>query len=168
MKLDPRTQARAVVRYDDSTNGTPGPTAYGPPDLDASFEREDLVLSATLRRDHGRFSQQASVGYSRTDQLSLNPADSGCYVPEWEGQQGAFPMCDFPNPSGFQNLTDRLAAGYQADVAARVAPPADRRSGARARDGRARQPLGGPAAAGAHQLRRLPAGPRCCSGSART
>jgi vitamin B12 transporter len=115
-KLDGRTQARAVVRYDEGTSGTPGPTAYGPPDLDASFEREDLVLSATLRRDHGHFSQQASVGYSRTDQLSLNPADSGCYVPEWEGQEGAFPMCDFPNPSGFQNLTDRLAAGYQADV----------------------------------------------------
>jgi outer membrane cobalamin receptor len=116
-RLDGRTQARAVVRYDDSTNGTPGPTAFGPPDLDASFEREDLVLSATLRRDHGRFSQQASVGYSRTDQLSLNPADSGCHVPEWEGQPGAFPMCDFPNPAGFQNQTDRLAAGYQADAA---------------------------------------------------
>jgi vitamin B12 transporter len=116
LKLDDRTQARAVVRFDDSTVGTPGPTAFGSPDQDASFEREDLVLSATLRRAQARFSQQLSLGYSTTDQLSLNPADSGCYVPEWEGQQGAFPMCDFPNPSGFQNQTDRLAAGYQADV----------------------------------------------------
>ncbi len=116
LKLDDRTHARAVVRFDDSTVGTPGPTAFGPPDLDASFERDDFVLSATLRRDHVRFSQQLRVGYSRTDQLSLNPVDSGCYVPEWEGQQGAFPICDFPNPDGFQNQTDRLAAGYQADV----------------------------------------------------
>jgi len=116
LKLDDRTNARAVVRYDDSTVGTPGPLAFGPPDSDASFAREDLVLSATLRRDHVRFSQQASVGYSSTDQLSQNPADSGCYVPEWQGQQGAFPICDFPNPDGFQNQTDRLAAGYQADV----------------------------------------------------
>jgi vitamin B12 transporter len=116
LKLDDRTSARAVVRFDDSMVGTPGPTAFGPPDEDASFEREDLVLSATLRRAQARVSQQLSLGYSTTDQLSLNPADSGCYVPEWEGQQGAFPMCDFPNPAGFQNQTDRLAAGYQADL----------------------------------------------------
>jgi len=116
LKLDERTRARAVVRFDGSTVGTPGPTAFGPPDQDASFEREDLVLSATLRRDHARFSQQASVGYSRTDQLSLDPADSGCYVPEWQDQLGSFPMCDFPNPAGFRNQTDRLAVGYQADV----------------------------------------------------
>ena len=115
-KLDDRTQARAVVRFDDSTVGTPGPTAFGPPDRDASFARQDLVLSAMLRRDHARFSQQASLGYSSTDQLSLNPADSGCFVPEWQGRQGGFPFCDFPNPAGFQNQTDRLAAGYQADV----------------------------------------------------
>ena len=116
LKLDDRTLARAVVRFDVSAVGTPGPTGFGPPDQDASFEREDLVLSATLRRAQARFSQQLSLGYSSTDQLSLNPADSGCYVPEWEGQQGAFPTCDFPNPAGFQNQTDRLAAGYQADV----------------------------------------------------
>jgi len=116
LKLDGRTNARAVARFDDSSVGTPGPTAFGPPDRDASFAREDLVLSASVRRDHGRFSQQASVGYSSTDQLSQNPADSGCYVPEWHGQQGAVPICDFPNPRGFQNQTDRLAAGYQADV----------------------------------------------------
>jgi outer membrane cobalamin receptor len=114
--LDARTSARAVVRFDDSTVGTPGPTAFGPPDADASFERQDLVLSATLRRAQARFSQQLSLGYSTTDQLSLNPVDSGCYTPEWQGQQGAFPMCDFPNPSGFQNQTDRLTGGYQADL----------------------------------------------------
>jgi outer membrane cobalamin receptor len=116
LKLDERTQARAFVRFDDSTAATPGPTAFGPPDRDASFEREDLVLSATLRRDHARFSQRLNVGYSSTDQLSRNPVDSGCYLPEWQGQQGAFPICDFPNPAGFRNQTDRLAAGYQADV----------------------------------------------------
>jgi vitamin B12 transporter len=57
-----------------------------------------------------------NVGYARTDQLSRNPEDSGCYVPEWEGQTGVYPNCDFPNAAGFQNRTARLAAGYQADV----------------------------------------------------
>jgi outer membrane cobalamin receptor len=116
LTLDDRTRARAVVRVEDSTVGTPGPLAFGPPDADASFDRQDLVIAASLRREHVRVSQQLSVGFSRTDQLSLNPVDSGCYLPEWEGRQGAFPMCDFPNAAGFQNQTDRLAAGYQADV----------------------------------------------------
>jgi outer membrane cobalamin receptor len=115
--IDARTEARAVVRVDDGTVGTPGPTAYGRPDEDASFDREDLVVSASLRRTAARASHQLSLGYARTDQLSRNPEDSGCYVPEWEGQTGAYPNCDFPNPEGFQNLTDRLAGGYQAEVA---------------------------------------------------
>jgi outer membrane cobalamin receptor len=115
-KLDGRTEARAVVRFDGATTGTPGPTAFGRPDLDASFEREDLVLSTSVRRVDPRLSHQLSVGYARTDQLSLNPVDSGPWVPEWEGATGAYPIFDFPNEAGFQNQTARLAAGYQADV----------------------------------------------------
>jgi vitamin B12 transporter len=115
-RIDARTEARAVVRIDDGTTGTPGPTAFGRPDLDASFEREDLVASASVRRAEARLAQQLNVGYARTDQLSLNPEDSGCYVPEWEGQTGAYPNCDFPNEAGFQNRTARLAGGYQADL----------------------------------------------------
>jgi vitamin B12 transporter len=115
-RVDSRTDARAVVRFEDGAVGTPGPTAYGRPDLDASFDREDLVVSASLKRAATRVSHQLSLGYARTDQLSLNAVDSGCYVPEWEGQSGAFPNCDFPNPDGFQNSTDRLTAGYQADL----------------------------------------------------
>jgi vitamin B12 transporter len=115
-RVDSRTEARAVVRFDDGIVGTPGPTAYGRPDLDASFDREDLVVSASLRHAAARVSHKLSLGYARTDQLSLDPVDSGCYVPEWEGQAGAYPSCDFADPDGFQNLTDRLTAGYQADL----------------------------------------------------
>ena len=115
-RIDPRTEARAVVRFDDGTTGTPGPTAFGRPDLDASFEREDLVASASVRRAEARLSQQLSVGYARTHQLSLNPVDSGPWVPEWNGTTGAFPLFDFPNEAGFQNRTARIAAGYQADL----------------------------------------------------
>jgi vitamin B12 transporter len=117
-RIDPRTEARAVVRYDDAGTGTPGPTAFGRPDLDASFEREDLVVSASVRRAEDRLSQQVNVAYARTDQLSLNPVDSGPWVPEWNGAVGAFPLFDFPDEAGFQNRTARLAAGYQADLAA--------------------------------------------------
>ncbi len=117
VKLGPRTDLRAVARFDGSGVGTPGPTAFGRPDLDASFERDDVVLSGVLRRVDARLAHQLSVGYGATDQLSLNPADSGCFVPEWEGQRAPFPSCDFPSPDGFRNQTDRLAAGYQAELA---------------------------------------------------
>ena len=115
-RIDSRTDARAVVRFDDNTTGTPGPTAFGRPDQDASFERRDLVVSTSVRRAEARLSQQLSVGYARTDQLSLNPVDSGLWVPEWDGVSGSFPLFDFPNAAGFQNRTARLAAGYQADL----------------------------------------------------
>ncbi len=115
-RLGPQTPVRAVVRYDDGDVGTAGPTAYRRPDLDASFARKDAVVSASLRHTAGRAAHQLSLGYTRTDQLSLNPIDSGCDTPEWQGQQGAFPICDFPNPDGFQNQTSRLHAGYQADL----------------------------------------------------
>jgi outer membrane cobalamin receptor len=116
-RLDPRSDLRLVARYETSTAGTPGPTAYGRPDLDAAFGRDDLVLSAQLRRSGPTVSQQLGVGYALTDQLSTNPVDSGCFVPEWEGTTGSYPNCDFPNPEGFQNRSDRLVGSYQADLA---------------------------------------------------
>jgi outer membrane cobalamin receptor len=116
-RLDPRTDLRLVARYETSTAGTPGPTAYGRPDLDAFVDRDDVVVSALLRRNGPTLSQQLGVGYSYTDLLSKNPADSGCFVPEWEGATGSYPNCDLPNPEGFQNQSDRLAGSYQADLA---------------------------------------------------
>lgn len=116
-RLDARTDARAVVRLDDSSVGTPGPTAFGRPDLDASFERSDLVVSTSLRRGGAGFVQRLNVGYARTAQLSLDPLDSGAWVPEWEGRNGSFSLNDFPSPEGFQNRTARLAAGYQVETA---------------------------------------------------
>jgi len=116
VRFGPRTEGRAVVRYEDGDVGTAGPTAYGDPDLDASFERRDAVVSTSVRHTAGRAAHLFSLGYTRTDQLSLNPVDSGCDTPEWEGRIGAFPICDFPDPDGFQNQTSRLYAGYQADL----------------------------------------------------
>jgi outer membrane cobalamin receptor len=117
LRLDSRTEARAVARLESSESGTPGPTAYGRPDLDASFERDDVTLSALLRRSGPRLTHELRLGYARTDQVSLNPLDSGPWTPTWEGMSGAFPLFDFPEPEGFQNQTARLAAGYQAEAA---------------------------------------------------
>jgi vitamin B12 transporter len=115
-RFGPRTRARAVVRWDDSRVGTPGTIAYLRPDLDASFEREDVVVSGSVRHTAGRVAHRLTVGYARTDQLSLNPLDSGCATPEWEGQPAEYPFCDFPDPEGFQNQTARLFGSYQGDL----------------------------------------------------
>ncbi len=116
LRLDPATEARLVGRFDDGNVGTPGPTAFGRPDLDASFQRQDVIVAASLRRAATRLSQQLSVSLARTNQLSLDPLDSGPWTPVWQGRTGAYELSDVPNPAGFQNRTARLGATYQADL----------------------------------------------------
>ncbi len=116
LRLGTHTDLRAIFRLDDSTVGTPGPTAFGRPDLDASFDRRDLVGSLSLRRAETSLVQQLGLSYAQTRQLSLDPLDSGTWVPEWNGQQGAYPLSDAPTPADYQNQTARAAASYQADL----------------------------------------------------
>jgi vitamin B12 transporter len=115
VRLSESARLAFVVRAAGSDLGTPGQTAYGRPDLDASIERDDLALSGQLRASRGAFSHTVQAGYARTDQLSTNPLDSGPFVPEWNGATG-FPVDDFTNPEGFQNETSRLSFSYQADT----------------------------------------------------
>jgi outer membrane cobalamin receptor len=107
---------RLVVRAGSSETGTPGQTLYGRPDLDATFERDDRVAGAAFRWAGGRVSHDLHGGLAQTRQLSLNPLDSGSYVPTYGGLTAPFPFSDFPNPEGFQNDTDRVSAGYQAEA----------------------------------------------------
>jgi outer membrane cobalamin receptor len=116
-QLDARSSLRLIARFEDGHTGTPGPTAFGRPDLDARFERDDLTLGARLQQGFERFGHELSAGLARTRQLTLNPLDSGSYVPRFGGRVGAFPLSDFPDPLGFQNETARLSLGYKADLA---------------------------------------------------
>ena len=116
LRLGARTDARAVFRLDDGSLGTPGPTAFGRPDLDARFDRQDVVAGLSLRHAGTRLVQRLSLGFSRSDQLSRNPADSGSWTPAWLGRNGSFALSDFPDAAGYQNRTARLAASYQADL----------------------------------------------------
>jgi outer membrane cobalamin receptor len=114
--FDARSSARFVLRAEDSTLGTPGQTAFGRPDLDASFERTDWTLGLELRHTRDRVSHSVRVGLAATDQLSLDPKDSGSFTPRYGELVGAFPLSDFTNAMGFQNDTERLSAGYQAEA----------------------------------------------------
>ena len=116
-RIDAATDARLVLRLDDATVGTPGPTAFGRPDLDASFDRRDATGGLRLRRASASLTHQVQLGYARTRQLSRNPEDSGPWLPEYQGLAGAYELYDFTDPAGFQNQTERLSAGYQLDAA---------------------------------------------------
>ncbi|HET7293219.1 MAG TPA: TonB-dependent receptor [Vicinamibacteria bacterium] len=108
--------ARLVVRAFDSSLGTPGQTAYGRPDLDASFERRDVASGLEVRAGRGSASHLLRLGFATTDQLSLNPEDSGAYVPSDGEREGVFTVYDFASPDGFRNDTTRLSAGYQLEA----------------------------------------------------
>jgi vitamin B12 transporter len=114
--LGTSTSARLVVRGETSEVGTPGQTAFARPDLDARFERDDLVLGASVRHLRDHWTHELRGGLARSRQLSRNPLDSGSYVPRAGSLVGAFPLSDFPNPAGFQNDTDRLSLGYQLEA----------------------------------------------------
>jgi len=120
-RLGSTTDLRLVLRADDSAVGTPGQTAFGRPDLDATFERTDLVLGAQLRRTGERLAHELRLGYAASDQLSVNPEDSGPYLPTDRdtGKTSQFgEFFDFPDPEGYQNDTSRLSTGYQAEARA--------------------------------------------------
>jgi vitamin B12 transporter len=113
-----RSGLRLVVRAETSRLGTPGPTAYGRPDRDASFETRGLVVGSTFRHAGARVAHEVRAGWAASDQLSLNPLDSGSFLPRFGERVAPFEYSDFPDPLGFQNDTRRLSAGYQADVQA--------------------------------------------------
>jgi len=116
--LSERSNLRLVVRVDDSEVGTPGPTAYGRPDLDASFDFTSVVSGLTFRHTGPRVAHALRAGFATTDQLSKNPLDSGSFIPQAGDLVAPFPYSDFPDPLGFQNDTRRFSTGYQADIQA--------------------------------------------------
>lgn len=110
---------RVVLQGDTSEDGTPGPTAFYRPDLDARYERSDVLAVAQVRAATERTSHEWRIGVASTNQLSVDPEDSGPYTPVWAGHTG-YPGSDSPNPEGFQNNTRRATASYL--VEAQLAP----------------------------------------------
>jgi len=117
-RLGEASSLRLAARGASSSAGTPGPTAYGRPDLDASSERDDRTLGLQFRRARGRLAHEAHVGFARTNQLSLNPKDSGPYVPRFGDREAPFTFFDLPSPAGLLDDTRRLSAGYQLELQA--------------------------------------------------
>jgi outer membrane cobalamin receptor len=117
-RLGGRTSLRLTLRGESGEAGTPGQTAFGRPDLDARFERDALAVGAHLRRAGDRVVHGLRVGYAKTDEVSLDPLDSGPFVPSYRGRTASFEVSDFADPAGFQNDTGRLSLGYQLEAEA--------------------------------------------------
>jgi vitamin B12 transporter len=113
-----QTAVRVVLRGEDTEHGTPGQTAYGRPDLDATFDRRSAVAAAHLRHARGPLTHHVRAGYASMSWLSRNPLDSGPYVPRWEDRVAPFAFFDLTNPLGFQHDTGRASGGYQVEAQA--------------------------------------------------
>jgi outer membrane cobalamin receptor len=112
------TSLRVLARGETSTVGTPGQTAFGRPDLDAYYDWKALTLSGELRFGGDLLAERVRVGYALTNQLSVDPLDSGAFIPQYGTLVGSFPVTDFVDPKGYENDTRRLSVGYEGELRA--------------------------------------------------
>ncbi|HEV7500661.1 MAG TPA: TonB-dependent receptor, partial [Vicinamibacteria bacterium] len=112
----PHTSVRLSLRGEDTHVGTPGATAFGRPDLDAYFKRQIAVAGVQVRHVDGRTSHELRAGFAFQDWLSVDPVNSGDYVPQSGSIVGPFAVSDFTEPLGFQQDTRRASAGYQLET----------------------------------------------------
>ncbi len=112
----PFATLRTVWRTERGHAGTPGPTAYGRPDLDAFSDRDDLVGSVSFDQQTDRFRQRASYSRASSRQQSTNLLLDPPYRATFEGRTATRLSSDFQNDS--LNDLRRHHASYQADVRA--------------------------------------------------
>jgi outer membrane cobalamin receptor len=94
--------------------GTPGPTAFGRPDLDAFFDRSDSIASLALDQHVTRlFRHRASYSIAVSGQTSTNLILDPPYVATFEGRVATRQSSDFLNDSHAD--LRRHHASYQAD-----------------------------------------------------
>ena len=105
---------RAVFRTEIGRSGVPGQTAFGRPDMDAFFDRRDVVGGVTLSHEiSAKLRQQITYGLASTRQQSTNLLLDPPYTPEFDGHVSPFEFFDFAYDS--RSYLHRHYASYQAD-----------------------------------------------------
>jgi outer membrane cobalamin receptor len=113
-QLTPTASLRAVFRGEFGKSGVPGQTAFGRPDMDAFFDRRDIVGGVTFSQDiSSTLRQQATYGLAATRQQSTNLLLDEPYTPEFDGHVSPFEFFDFAYDS--RSYLHRHYASYQAD-----------------------------------------------------
>jgi outer membrane cobalamin receptor len=112
---------RMITRAELENVGTPGPTAFGRPDLDASFDRDDVVFSIAFdQAPNGRFKQRTSYSTASSGQTSTNLVQDPPYTATFEGRTAVRQSSDFVGHS--QADLRRHHASYQADLQVAASP----------------------------------------------
>jgi vitamin B12 transporter len=113
-QLTPTASLRAVFRGEFGKSGTPGQTAFGRPDMDAFFDRRDVVGGVTFSQEiSSKLRHQATYGLASTRQQSTNLLLDEPYTPQFDGHVSPFEFFDF----AYDSRADlhRHYASYQAD-----------------------------------------------------
>ena len=112
---------RLVTRAELENVGTPGTTAFGRPDLDASFDRNDAVFSVAFdQAPAGRLKQRAFYSMATSQQTSTNLVLDPPYTATFEGQTAIYESTDFLGHT-YADLR-RHHASYQADLRVAASP----------------------------------------------
>jgi vitamin B12 transporter len=104
---------RFIGRTEHEHAGTPGQTAFGRPDLDAFFARQDDVGGVSFDWQGQQFRQRAAYSLSASYQQSTNLVADPPYVPRFGSRTAPFAFSDFVFDSGTN--FHRHHASYQAD-----------------------------------------------------
>ena len=114
LALSKTATLRFVGRAELGTVGTPGQTAFGRPDLDAGFERNNGVGGVTFTQAiTPSVSQRATYALTATHQTSTNLIVDPPYTPSFGGSTAPFEFSDFTYDT--HNELRRHYATYQAD-----------------------------------------------------
>ena len=112
--FSPQLTLRVVGRFEDGTTGAPGQTAFGRPDMDASFLQRHLVGGVTLDHRTPRLTQRATYALATSEQRSTNLLVDAPYTPTFQGRTAPFEFWDFTYDVG--STFRRHHASYQADL----------------------------------------------------
>jgi len=105
---------RAIGRGELGKVGTPGPTAFGRPDLDASFTRDVGVAGLTLEQQiTAGWSQRVTYGLSVSHQGSTNLVSDPPYLPRYRDRSAPFEFEDYPYDARTRLRRHRFS--YQTD-----------------------------------------------------
>lgn len=113
-QLTSTASLRAVFRAEVGRSGVPGQTSFGRPDMDAFFDRRDIVGGATFSQELSpKLRHQATYGLASTRQQSTNLLLDEPYTPAFDGRLAPFEFFDFAYDS--RSDLHRHYASYQAD-----------------------------------------------------
>ena len=114
-RLNQTAVIRLVGRGELEHVGTPGPTAFGRPDRDAFFDRDDAAFGVTFEQTlRPSFRQRVAYSVATSAQTSTNLTTDPPYTAVYDGRTALFASSDFLNDT--HGDLRRHHTSYQADL----------------------------------------------------